>query len=33
MVVLITIGILYLAVKNVTLTEDDYGFTFENDKK
>jgi hypothetical protein len=33
MVVLILIGIIYLATKKVTLTDDDYGFTFENDNK
>lgn len=32
MVVLITIGIIYLALKNVTLTDADYGYTFKDEK-
>lgn len=32
MAILLIIGIIYLAVKNVHLTEDDYGFTFNKDQ-
>jgi hypothetical protein len=33
MALLLIIGIIYLATKNVNLTEDDYGYTFKNDNQ